>query len=583
MPLDAICLRAVLSEVRRELTGARIDKVQQPSRDQILLVLRGNRRVLLSANPNQPRIQMTKLSRENPSQAPMFCMLLRKHLVGAHVESVEQPDLERLVVITFRVVDVLGDTGKRQLVLEAMGRRANLILLDGEGRIVDCLRRVALEQANDRAMLPGLYYHLPQPLAKLSLLSESDAALSLVRSGGARDESIDRWLVDHLIGLSPLVARELVQRAAGRTDLRFSELSKKQAESLCREVQSLAGLLQTGDYVPTMLLRDGIPADYTYLPVTQYGKETVIEPRATFSELLDDYYDLRERKEQALRRGRELSHAATVARDRMSRKLETLKKEYEATQNRDTLRLYGDLITANLYHMTQGAASFTTANYYEATQPEVTIPLDPLLTPQQNAARYFKRYNKMKSAETHLREQLERTRSELAYLESVLQEIEQAETETEFQEIRQELRETGFLRKAKGKHELRKGTRPREYRSASGLRILVGRNNVQNDHLTRQADKRDLWFHAQKIHGSHVILCANGAKPDEDSILQAAMLAAYYSQAGESSQVPVDFTQVRNVKKPGGAMPGMVVYESYRTIYVTPNAGKLPAEEKTGG
>jgi len=580
MSLDAICLRAVVRELEGELVGARIDKVQQPARDQVVLLLRGNRRVLLSANPNQPRIQLTAQLRDNPAQPPMFCMLLRKHLVGARIESIEQPDLERVVILTLRVTDELGETGKRQLVLEAMGRRANLILLDAEGRILDCLRRVAFESNSDRALLPGLFYHLPTPLAKLSLLSDPDAALDLLAGEGEAEEPVDRWLVDHFVGVSPLVARELVHRAAGATDRRFSELDAADRERLYCEVERLVSLLKNGNYTPTILLRDALPADFTYLDITQYGAETTVETRASFSALLDEFYDLRERRELSARRGKELSRVATVARDRMARKSETLKKEYAATQERDKLRLYGDLITANLYRMERGMASLTTENYWEESQPQVKIPLDALLTPQQNAAKYYKRYNKAKNAELHLREQIARADAERAYLESVLQEIAQAETEQEFNEIRQELQETGYLRSGK-KKELKRAFAPREYRSSGGLRILVGRNNTQNDRLTlKQANKRDLWFHAQKIHGSHVILCTGGAEPDERSLAEAAALAAYFSQARESANVPVDYTPVRYVRKPVGARPGMVVYETYRTLYVTPEPKDLPPADK---
>ena len=571
MSLDAICLRAVVGELAPELLGARIDKVQQPARDQIVLTVRGHDRVLLSVNPNQPRIQLTKQLRDNPAQPPMFCMLLRKHLIGARIEAVEQPDLERVVTLTLRVTDELGETGKRTLVLEAMGRRANLILLDAEGRILDCMRRVAFEPNSDRALLPGLFYHLPTPLNRLSLFSDPDAALELLARGGAPEELIEQWIVAHYVGISPLIARELVQRAGGRTDLRFCELTDAQRAALQREGKSLADRLQTGDYQPTILLRNGRPTDFTYQPITQYGMETAVETRETFSQLLDEFYELRERQELSARRGKELSHAATVARDRMARKAETLKKEYAATQDRDKLRLCGDLITANLYRMQRGAASFTTENFYEESQPPVTIQLDPLLTPQQNAAKYYKRYNKAKSAELHLREQIAKAESERAYLDSVLQEIAQSETEQEFQEIRHELQETGYLRRGREKKELKRSFAPREYHTSAGLRVLVGRNNAQNDQLTlKRADKRDIWLHAQKIHGSHVILCTNGAEPDEQSLTEAAALAAYFSQAREGGNVPVDYTPVKYVKKPAGARPGFVIYETYKTLYVTP-------------
>ena len=572
MPLDAICLRAVVRELAGELTGARIDKVQQPARDQIVLTVRGKDRVLLSVNPNQPRIQFTRQQRDNPTQPPMFCMLLRKHLIGARIEAVEQPDLERVVTLSLRVTDELGETGRRSLVLEAMGRRANLILLDADGRIIDCIRRVAFESNSDRALLPGLYYHLPTPLNKLSLFSAADEALRLLENVDAPEDQADQWLLDHYIGISPLIARELVQRAAGRTDARFGEMTQEQLAALSCEVKSLSDRLQNGDYQPIMLKRGGKPTDFTYLPVTQYGAETAVERRETFSILLDEFYDLKERLELSARRSRELTHAATVARDRMARKAETLKREYAATQERDTLRLYGELITANLYRIERGARSLVAENYYEETQPVLTIPLDPLLTPQQNAAKYFKRYNKAKSAEIHLREQISKAESERTYLDSVLQEIAQSETEQEFHEIRRELQETGYLRRSKEKKELKRSFAPLELRSSAGLRILVGRNNVQNDQLTmKKADKRDIWFHAQKIHGSHVILCTDGTQPDEKSVTEAAALAAYYSQAREGSNVPVDYTPVKYVRKPTGARPGFVIYETYRTVYVNPH------------
>ena len=580
MPLDAICLRAVVHELAPALTGARVEKIQQPARDQIVLALRGGVRVLLSANPNQPRIQLTAQPRENPAQPPMFCMLLRKHLSGARIESVEQPGLERVVILTLRATDELGETGKRQLVLEAMGRRANLVLLDAEGRILDCMRRVAFEPNSDRALLPGLFYRLPAPLAKLSILSDADAALGRAAAGGGAEEPVDRWLVDNLAGISPLAARELAQRAAGATDVRFGDLGETGRAALVRELSVLAEVVKENNFTPTMLSRNGCPVDFTYRAISQYGAETKLETRGTFSELLDEFYGARERQELSARRGKELSHAATVARDRMARKAETLRLEYAATQERDQLRLCGDLITANLYRMERGMARFTAENFYEADCPPLTIELDPLLTPQQNAARYYKRYNKAKSAEVHLREQIEEAESERSYLESVLQELAQSETEQEFEEIRRELQETGYLRGGTRKKEQRRAFAPRAFRSAAGLRILVGRNNAQNDQLTlKRADRRDLWFHAQKIHGSHVILCTGGAEPDEGSVLAAAMLAAWYSQARESSGVPVDYTPVKYVKKPAGARPGMVVYETYRTVRVTPEEKKLPAAD----
>ena len=573
MPLDAICLRAVLHELRPQLIGARIDKVQQPARDQIVLLLRGNLRLLLNAGANQPRIQLTNILRDNPAQPPMFCMLLRKHLVGARVLSIEQPDLERMVILTLQCTDEFGEISQKQLVLECMGRRSNLVLLDAQGRIVECLRRVDSDLSATRQLLPGLFYHLPTPLDKLSLLSQEEDSLALAQRGGDAEQAVDKWVLDHYTGISPLIAREFAFRAGHETDVRFGALNDTQRGALVQEFSDTANAVKEDNYMPVILYRDGKPVDFTYRPIAQYGAETQVETRESFSQMLDEFYDARERQELSARRGRELTHAVTVARDRMARKAENLKHDYAATQNRDEFRLRGDLITANLYRMKSGEKVLHAENYYEDGCPTIDIPLDPLLSPQQNAAKNYKQYNKLKTAEFHLREQIEKAENERAYLESVLQELSQAETEQEFNEIRRELQETNYIRKSSGKKELKRAFAPRTFKTSSGLEVLVGRSNVQNDHLTKKADKRDYWFHTQHIHGSHVILRCAGLTPGDEDLREAAMLAAYFSQAKESSGVPVDYCPVKFVKKPAGARPGMVTYDNYRTLYVTPEEG----------
>lgn len=573
MPLDAICLRAVLHELRPQLIGARIDKVQQPARDQIVLLLRGNLRLLLNAGANQPRIQLTNILRDNPAQPPMFCMLLRKHLVGARVLSIEQPDLERMVILTLQCTDEFGEISQKQLVLECMGRRSNLVLLDAQGRIVECLRRVDADLSATRQLLPGLFYHLPTPLDKLSLLSQEEDSLALAQRGGDAEQAVDKWVLDHYTGISPLIARELAFRAGGATDVRFSALNGAQRETLAQEFADTASAIKEDRYTPVILYRDGKPVDFTYRLIAQYGAETQVETREDFSSLLDEFYDARERQELSARRGRELTHAASVARDRMARKAENLKRDYAATQKRDEFRLRGDLITANLYRMKGGERVLQAENYYEDGCPLIDIPLDPLLTPQQNAAKNYKQYNKLKTAEFHLREQIEKAENERAYLESVLQELAQAETEQEFNEIRRELQETNYLKKSSGKKEQKRAFAPRTFKTSGGFEVLVGRSNVQNDQLTKKSDKRDYWFHTQHIHGSHVILRCAGLTPGDEDLREAAMLAAYFSQAKESSGVPVDYCPVKFVKKPAGARPGMVTYDNYRTLYVTPEEG----------
>ena len=314
MPLDAICLRAVLHELRPQLIGARIDKVQQPARDQIVLLLRGNLRLLLNAGANQPRIQLTNILRDNPAQPPMFCMLLRKHLVGARVLSIEQPDLERMVILTLQCTDEFGEISRKQLVLECMGRRSNLVLLDAQGRIVECLRRVDADLSATRQLLPGLFYHLPTPLDKLSLLSQEEDSLALAQRGGDAEQAVDKWVLDHYTGISPLIAREFAFRAGHETDVRFGALNDAQRGALVQEFSDTANAVKEDNYMPVILYRDGKPVDFTYRSIAQYGAETQVETRESFSQMLDEFYDARERQELSARRGRELIPAPETAR-----------------------------------------------------------------------------------------------------------------------------------------------------------------------------------------------------------------------------------------------------------------------------
>lgn len=572
MPLDAVCLQAVVNELRPRLLDVRVDKVQQPARDQVILLLRGNLRLLLNAGANSPRLQLTGLTRDNPAEPPMFCMLLRKHLVGARIAAVTQPVLERLVEFDLDITDNFGRPGKRYLILEAMGRRSNLILLDGERRVIDCLRRVDADMSALRQVLPGLFYEMPLRSDKIPFTAVTAEKFRTCLAAANPEHRLDSFLMDEFFGLSPLIARELAFRAAGETDRRIFELSPEEQQRACSEFAVLQELVKDNRFTPVCLRQGNQWMDFSYLPITQYGSAAEQVRYDSFSAMMDDFYDARERQERVRQRGADLIKNASTVRDRLRRKLALQERDYAATQNRDQLRICGDLITANLYRMERGAVRFTTENFYADNGGPITIALDPLLTPQQNAAKYYKRYTKAKTAERCLREQMDIARRELTYLDSVLEEIAEAETEQDFIDIRSELRDAGYLRRqAKEKKELKRPAAPREFRTTSGYRVLVGRNNRQNDKLTlKDADRRDLWLHTQKIHGSHVLLCTGGNTPDGDTIVEAAKIAAYYSQARESGNVPVDYTPVKNVKKPAGARPGMVTYSAYRTVNVTP-------------
>ncbi|WP_294510140.1 NFACT family protein [uncultured Intestinimonas sp.] len=533
MALDAICLTAVLEELRKVLEGGRIDKVYQPSRDEIVLAVRGagaNVKLLLSASPNGPRLHLTKEVRENPAQPPMFCMLLRKHLTGARFLRLEQPELERIVLLRLESTDELGDKVGRTLVLEAMGRRANLVLLDGEDRIIDCVRRVEGDVATgQRGIMPGLLYRLPDPRP----------------------------------GLPPLLEREL--------DFRSNGVSR--GESLAEKLERLREAVGPEGYVPYGLVREDKLVDFTFLPILQYGPSTELRRYESFSKLLDDFYASRATAEKVGQRGADLQKAVSRVRDRVARRVAQQELEREATKDRERKRELGDILTSNLYALHKGMGTVRLTDYYDPEGREVDISLDPLLTPQQNAAKYYKEYNKAKTAEVVLGEQIEKGKRELEYLDSVLEAIVLAEGERDLAEIRQELTDTGYLRRgAKAAKRMKVAAKPMEFRSTAGLRISVGKNNTQNDLLTaKQAGKGDLWLHTQKIHGSHVILWTEGRTPDAGSIEEAAKLAAWFSQARDGKKVPVDYTPVKYVKKPAGAKPGMVVYTTYQTAYVDPD------------
>ena len=567
MPLDAVCLQAVVAELSPLVAGSRIEKIQQPARDQVVLLLRGNRRLLLSAGGGQPRLHLTELLRDNPAQPPMFCMLLRKYLSGGIIESIQQAPLERVVTLTVSAADELGERSQFSLILEAVARRANLILADKDGHIIDCLRRIDFEMNPDRQVLPGLFYHLPTPPDKVSPFTVTEEEFAALAAAAGEGAPADQWLVRTVNGLSPLVARELTFRACGSTDAPVTG----HTAALWSAFAAWRDTVNEKHFTPEMLKRSGVPMDFTYLHVGQYGGAAEEETYTSFSRLLDDFYEKREQAERVKQKGQDLVKTASNGAARLRRKIAAQEQELAESKNRDKWRVYGELITANLYRMERGMSRLTAQNYYDPDCADVDIPLDVRLSPQENAAKYFKKYTKAKTAEKYITAQLEKARVELTYLESVLQELTLAESEQDFNDIRAELTDGGYLR-AKGRKQPQRPSKPREFRSTAGLRILVGRNNRQNDRLTaKDAEKWDIWLHTQRIHGSHVILCTGGAQPDEQSLLEAASLAAYFSQAQNSTKVPVDFTQVKYVKKPAGSPPGFVNYTNYKTILADPS------------
>ena len=553
MPLDAITVTALRRELWEKLKGAKIDKVQQPERDMLVLSLRGktgNFRLLLAAGAGNARVHITRESMENPAEPPMFCMLLRKHLVGARIAALEQPDHERMLVFHLDTRDEMGDLSLKQLVVEMIGRSSNIILLGSDGRIIDF--------AGDslRRLLPGMIYRLPPKQDKTDFFS-SDADLRRQLTDRAdRTVPPEKWLLDSFSGLSPLVCRELSYRCGGSYD------------TLPQQLDALQDAVAAGEFTPWLISEDGKPRDFSFMPIRQYGETVKGESFESFSQLLEAFYARRDRAERQRRRSHELSRSVKTLRDRLARKLAGQREELRRTEGREEIRKNAELITANMYRLKKGDRELLCEDYYEPDCPTVKIPLDALKTPQQNAAAMYKEYNKLKAAEEHLTVLIAQGEKQMDYLNSVLEELSRAETEKDVSDIRRELVETGYIKKQKGaKPEKIKAQAPMRFVSDDGLEILIGRSNTQNDELTTKTARRtDYWLHTQKVHGSHVIIRCDGLEPPERSIEQAASLAAYYSQGRDGGKVPVDYTMVRFVRKPSGALPGMVIYTDYKTI-----------------
>ena len=571
MPLDSVFLSGLTAELQQKITGAKIDKVQQPERDMLLLSLRmvgGNGRLLLNGGVGTARVHLTKGKFENPAEPPMFCMLLRKHLVGARIDAVEQPHDERLLILRLDARDEMGVSMRKSLVVEMIGRQSNVILTGEDDIILDCMRRVDPSMSEVRPILPGMRYRLPPRQEKPTLFDLSAEERAAIVAGAEPGSALDNWLLRTFSGLSPLICREVCCRALGDASPRLETLTMQQQGSLCQALDALSYHINAGNLEPVLLMEGDKPRDFTYLAVEQYGDAVTCEIHESFSELLDEFYLRRDKAESMRRRSQTLQKSIKTQRDRAAKKLALQREELRRSEDRETLRKRADLITANLYRMKKGDRVLRAEDYYDPDLPTIEIPLDPLKTPQENAAALYKQYHKAKTAEQHLNVLIAEGEKNLEYLNSVLDEIARAESERDLTEIRQELYETGFLRAERTKKKQRTAaSAPLRFVSDAGYEILVGRSNMQNDTLTHKTARRtDLWLHVQKIHGSHVIIRCMDTIPDEQTILQAASLAVYYSQGRSGGKVPVDYTQVRHVRKSPGGLPGMVFYTDYETV-----------------
>lgn len=585
MALDGAFVRHLAHELKSELTGARVSQIHQPNRDEIIVAVRtlnGNKKLLVSARANSPRVCFTEHAPENPASPPMLCMLLRKRLCGAKIFDVRQPQLERIIFIDFDATNELGDPIKLTLAVEIMGKYSNIIFIDENGMIIDALKRVDPTMTTQRLVLPSMKYELPPAQNKLNMLEcETGEIVDAIRNL-SKPEKLNKAILSVVQGVSPVICREIEYLVTSGEDVYSDSLSSQHLKRLDYYIGKLANAVRDTSGAPYSVSEPkGKPKDISFMGITQYGSAMTVRRDETFSQLLDDFYYERDRVDRMKVKGQDLLKLLTNASERLSRKINTQRAELEQCAGREQLRINGDLLQANLYRVEKGAPFVDLENFYDENMSIVRIKLDPAKSPSQNAQKYYKDYRKAKTAEQILSEQIKLAESEIEYIDNVFDSLSRAESERELAEIRAELVQTGYIKAPKGNRKEQKPLPPLKFTTTDGFEILVGRNNRQNDTLTlKTANNNDIWFHTKNIPGSHTILVTNGREPSDEAILQAAQIAAYHSKAKNSSQVPVDYTQIRNVSKPQGAKPGMVIFVKNKTLYVTPTAEILKGDNQ---
>lgn len=579
MALDGAFLSCLRQELWETLEGAKVDKIHQPSREELLLALRsrsGSFKLFFSVRPNAARVGLTSSLPENPAAPPMFCMLLRKRLTGGRLSAIRQNGWERVLYFDFDCYNELGDAVRLTLAAEIMGRYSNLILIDEKGVIVDALKRVDFAMSTVRPLLPGLLYE--QPTVRPGSLDLSAVTPERMTEAvcASEEPSLDKALLAVSHGTSPLLCRETAFRVGGGAALSPSALTEAQTARLTEELRRIKAATEGIGRCPYRVSRpDGSPLEYSFMPIVQYGLDAVGSEESSFSAMLESFYAARDNAERIRHRSQDVRRVLQTATDRIARRLSHQREEQQSSVDREQKRIFGDLLTAELHRVERGADHVELVNYYDPECKTVRIPLDPALSPSRNAQKYYKEYRKAQTAERVLSEQIAAGEEELRYLESVSDALSRAASSREVEELRYELADAGYLRLGGSQKRRPAPLGPLTYRSEDGYTILVGRNNQQNDQLTlRMARGDDLWLHVRNIPGSHVIVLTKGTTPPARTIEQAAMLAAVHSSASGSAQVPVEYTSVRYVHKPRGARPGKVIYDHQQTAYVTPSAAE---------
>lgn len=583
MAFDGIFMAALCNELNENLAGGRIEKIYQPESDALVFSIQNKKKrfsFFVSVNAHLPYFSTIETKLDNPLSPPMFCMLLRKHLSGGQILSLKQEALERVVYIDVLSKDEMGHTQKRCLVIEMMGKHSNVILIDPEtNEIFDSLKRIPLSVSRVRQVLPGLTYKLiPTDKFNLKETTKKDVTLSIQNT--TKSIPLFKWIYTRYMGISPIRAQSLCIDAQLPSDKDVKSLSEIEIEQLWKAMECLQTRIFEKTYKPEIILEkeSRLYKDFSAFPLLAYHNAPSafsVNPVEKITEAVSLYYGNKERQQRIQSKAQNLKRFLNQRHNRSLRKCQKLKDEQLQAENAEIFKTYGELILANIYTMEKGQEKVTLKNFYDPTAPSISLTLDKRLTPSQNAQRYFKRYAKQKTAQSVLKKQIEDTQQEILYLEQVQTALEQSTEPENIEEIRSELIASGFLKRKNTKkkgHKQKKKSTYFHYISTDGFSILVGKNNLQNDELTlKTASKKDIWLHTKIIPGSHVIIQTKGQMPPESTLFEAATLAAWHSKARQSSQVPVDYTMVKNVSKPKGAKPGMVIYSTNQTLYVTPN------------
>lgn len=575
MALDGAFLYAVKNELNI-LIGGRVDKVYQPSREEIILSIRtreGTKKLYFSANAGSARVHLTENSVDNPQVPPMFCMLLRKHIGSGKLIRIRQDGLERILFFDFECTNELGDVVTVTLACEIMGRCSNLVVIDREGRIIDSIKRVDADMSRERMVLPGMKYTLPPRDDRLNFLTANDDSMrERIMSAGASE--LSKALIRNFEGISPILAREWTFFAGRGEHIQADSITDDQLVRLLFIIKKTRDQLLCGDCCfSAASTKDGQLKDFSFIRLSQFGTLMITRELPTASALLDYFYAERDNALRTKQRANDLFKLIVNLTERTARRISVQREELEQCSGKDYYKLCGDLISANMYKISKGDSVLAAENFYDETYPTVNIKLDVRKTPSQNVQHYYSEYKKCVTAEEKLAVQIEKGEEELQYLDSVFDSLTRAATENDIIQLRLELREQGYIRSGMGKTKPPKALPPIEYRSSDGFTILVGRNNVQNDQLSLKfAKKQDLWLHTQTITGSHVIIVSEGGEIPDRTVEEAAIIASFNSKGRDSNLVPVDYCLAKFVKKPVGAKPGKVIFSNYKTTFVKPDA-----------